>query len=431
MYLTGLADYPEIHNKIRDMFPDVDRKIHNNIYAIFTMALQTPKFAVSRTHKNYKRLNAPDWFTYNRAVKTQDMLEEENLIKIEKGYPPRKGFNKGFSSVVVPTYKLEKILKGTELKPVKADGEQYGTLTIEREPKTPEEIRKMEDHFFEDSVLDKDSLISDHERVSLLNDNYFSGMSLDFEESVSLYGMKFEEAMEMIKERKDNAIGMATNVFFTSMYSNHGCGRLFQRCVSYQNVPKELRNHLLINGSKTSECDYSGMHINILLNVLCGKENPYYDDPYSPVLYDLGLKPKAHNDMRDAIKRCSIVLINVPNFVKFSMAMNGNHGEDVYKLAEPGLGLRDVYKSFLRVYDIDKEIKSHSKIPDKIMLHESNIVKNVLSRLDEENINGIPLHDAITCEKGKEERVKKIMKDEYVKYTSRYIANPKIRVKTK
>ncbi len=417
--LTPLDRYPEIHEKIDRIFPRVTEEVHNNIYTIFSGLLIHPKVAVSRSHEHYKSYNNSSWYTGHYAVKSQDMLAERGLIEIKKGRRARSGFEKGFCSVINATDALDSLLKGTIIKPVKVDTHNQPVLTLDRKPLTPREIEKIGNDLFEDPPLSRSVLINDYNRVSWLNKNYFSEMALGFEggAGLSLEGTTFEEAREMFGNEGENYdFGIATNVFFTSMFTSKGCGRLFQRCDSFQNLPKESRKNLTINGSRTNQADYSGMHVNVLY-FLHENENPY-DDPYEPVLKELGLPNKPF--LREAVKKCTIVALNNPDYSSYSKAMVWNHLGHVKRLDRHGISLRKAYEALLKAHKIIVPVNSNVEA-DKVMFVESSIMKGVLEDLSKSNIKALPLYDAVIYDYRYEGVVEKIMKYRYKSYTGNEI----------
>ncbi len=421
--LTPIDRYPEIHDITKIVFPKLSEEIHNNLYTILSGLLVYPKLAVSRSYGYYKSFNNRlGWYTRDYAARSQDLLAERGLVRIEKGYRPKPDL-KGFSSVISTTDKLDNLLRGIVLKPIKVDPENQAVLTLNRNFVAEKELRELENVIFGDSPLNNDILINNYGRVSRFNKYYFSKMMLGFEDGaiIPLDGMYFEKAREITKTTKneeDYAFGMATNVFFTSMFTSGGCGRLYQRCQSFQNIPKVLRRHLTINGSKTKQADYSSMHVNIAY-FLCGKKNPYADS-YEPILRELNLPNNPC--LREAVKKCAIVTLNTSNLTTYSRAMNWNNLADVRKLSEYGVSLKEVRSAFVKVHkSLESLLNSNSQKAELMMFVESNIIKEVLDELYRKDIDALPLHDAIIYNEKHEGIVERVMKETYKSVTGNNI----------
>jgi hypothetical protein len=417
--ITPIDQYPEVHDLVSTLFPNKCRMIHNNIYVIFCNLLLKPKFAVSRSRDHFKSFNGQiDWYDLRYAIKSQDLLAYEGFIKLRKGYK-NKPFEKGFSSVVETTEKMDRLLKGIVLKPMEVDPRNQAILTMDRKPLTLNNIERLYDHFFESSPLTREMLIADYNSTSVLNRDYFSKMSLGVTEPLKrLDGMLFEDARQIVKYGNDNVFGMATNVFFTSMFTKKGCGRLYQRCESFQNVERKNRKYLTINGSKTKEADFSSTHINLAYFLSDAKTQ--YNDQYDPIISKLNL-PK-DPDVREGVKKCAIVVLNTSNYTKYAKAMNWNHRNYVKLLSQYGAGLKEVYETLINVHsDIRSFLDSDSNKIDLLMLTESKVMKMVLHKLKAENINAVPLHDGVIYDSAYTGTVENIMKKTYEDVTDNKI----------
>lgn len=421
--LSPPDQYPEVQDLVREGFRKIDDFVYKNMCTIITNLLYRPSIAVSRDKKiikEFRRDRGPRWYTYHYAVKAQNKLEEKGLISITKGRMARSWEEKGISSVVTAKSRLEDMLKGIIIKPFKVDASLHPNLTLDRIPIT----RGYLDNFLTvtEGKITKEDLIKAYFDVSKLNDEYFSDILLGFDPKgiVPISEMPFEVLREeQGKIERNEGIRMATNVFFTAMFSKNGDGRLYQRCKSFQNIPRGLRKYLLIDKNPTAELDYPGMHIN-LAYFLSGKENPYINDPYSPVIEKLGFLP--FGELREAVKKCVIVGLNTPDMQTCFKAMRYHNRKDVKNLQKAGIELRDVYETFLKQNPAIREIyTSDLRKTHELMFLESNIIRKVLSNLSEEKIKALPLHDEIICEQKEESAVRQIMKDTYTNITGQNI----------
>jgi hypothetical protein len=422
MQIVPLSVYPEIHDLIRENFPSATMPVHNNMYTILCSILFYPKFAVSRKHEHYpdnKEIAKKDnWYTRYHAVKAQNELQNSNWITIKKGYRSGNGF-KGMCSVVGSTRYLEDILGRVRLKPTRIDTRYYPILTYERHMLNPDTITAL--NIPQEGVLvTKDLLIEHYHKLRQLNNTYFSRFNLDFQKGkvIRLEDLTVAELRDLSRSTDVHHLSMAQNVFMTTMFSKHGQGRLYQKSFSYQHVKKTIRPYLTINSAETSEADFSGMHVNVLY-FLNNMKNPYVDDPYAPVMQALNLP----SQFREHIKKAVIVAINTATYSTYTKAMVWNHLPYVREMKNKGITLRSVYGAIISSYKVLENLDSSQRryIPDILMFHESNIMKNMLFKLKEKNLLGLPIHDAIISPKNNIDTIRKLMEDSYFEYTGNNI----------
>jgi len=418
LQIIPLNQYPKVTKIVNDLFPKKDIGIKNNLYTIICGLLVHPKIAVSRDYKYYEFFPGPSWYTQKRAIKSQNLLVEKGLAKLKRGRPAKPGFETGFSSVISSTDNLDNLLHGIILKGIKVDPEHHAIIALNKKPLTLEEISQFDCSFFNsDSPLNKKILKSAYRDTQNLNQNYFSNMVLGFEPGmiITAKDMLFEEARWTFKEKRTPATGMASNVFFTSMFSLKGDGRLFQRCESYQNLKRILRKRLTINGKSTGEADYSSMHIN-LSYFISGHKNPYLDDSYSPIIEKLGLKKSSN--LRDAIKKCVLIAFNTSNFSSCSKAMYWNNRKDARLLKKRGTNIRKVCDTFIELNPkVEYLFNSKSIVANSLMFHESIIMRKLLKNLSGKGINALPLHDSLIYDNKYKGRVEDVMRKTYQSVT--------------
>lgn len=417
--LTPLDQYPKIKDLAFKIFPEEKEGILNNLYVIMCALLANSSIAVSRDHSWYKRHRGPDWYTRSREVHAQDLLVNEGFVRIKRGYPAREGYEKGFSSVLTRTKKLEELLRSVPLQSVRVDFSDFSPITLDRASLERDEIKNLGDGYFLNGVLNIEFLLQAYERMQDLNERYFGPIILNFSSDSGLKTLAesdFDETERPIEEDSKLDVRMATNVFLTRMFTKKGCGRFYQRSQSYQQLPREMRRHLLINGEKTGEADYAGMHIN-LAYFISGHDNPHPGDSYNAI--SDALEFPDDNEMREAIKRTVLVAFNTPNRTSCSRAMCRNYFHTYYAtLKRHGISVGGVYDAFRSVHPNIRDIffaEEHKA--DLLMFHESNVMLRVLQTLGDEGIRGIPLHDSVICEKRNIPRAREIMEKEYATYT--------------
>ena len=170
----------------------------------------------------------------------------------------------------------------------------------------------------------------------------------------------------------------------------------------WQGIPSIHRPHIRINGKKTIEVDYSGMHLRMLY-ALCNIEFPYDKDPY-----DIGLEAweGKEDPRRKTIKKA------------FNAILNDEEG--TYKLKakdETVLGLsNDEFHQKLK----DTHPKIYQEIQSDIGLRlqklDSDIAEDVLLQLTSLSIPCLPVHDSFIVTASNELLLIDLLKNTFRKY---------------
>jgi hypothetical protein len=201
-------------------------------------------------------------------------------------------------------------------------------------------------------------------------------------------------------------------VGLTRVFKKGGVGRWFQRGgLSYQELSKEDRARLLLDGESVAELDYRTMHPHILY-AWAGQQCP--DDFYERVVGLCGCP-------RPAVKELVLVAVNAPSYKSLSSAVNstrrGNPESSLYgQLKELGLTARDVVGAIVQAHPI-LERYVFSGQANRLMLAESDIMTSVLLRLMGQGIPALPVHDSLVFPRRHREAVKRVMEDAYREYT--------------
>ena len=156
----------------------------------------------------------------------------------------------------------------------------------------------------------------------------------------------------------------------------------------WQNIPRELRKHITIDGEPCSELDYSGQHL-LLLYDFEGDEYSWLrglnNDPYS--LEDYG------EDVRDLLKRSVLVLVNSSNETQAIRAIREKINYEF-----PYLDSTDVYIRSLIEALADKhpEIEEHlfSGRGGELQYQDSQIAEYVLKDMQARGQPVLPVHDS-------------------------------------
>ena len=170
----------------------------------------------------------------------------------------------------------------------------------------------------------------------------------------------------------------------------------------WQGIPSIHRPHIRINGKKTIEVDYSGMHLRMLY-ALCNIEFPYDKDPY-----DIGLEDweGKEDPRRKTIKKA------------FNAILNDEEGTRKLKAKEETvLGLsNDEFNQKLK----DTHPKIYQEIQSDIGLRlqklDSDIAEDVLLQLTSLSIPCLPVHDSFIVTASNELLLIDLLKNSFRKY---------------
>ena len=381
--------YIKVKEIVDTLFPDnlilnvkSTKRIRRHIvmYIVNLLNSENNGIAVSRSNTFITGLKS-NWHSYRSAIKALDLIIDTKLVDYQEGQNSI-AFIKGFSSRIFRTDIFDSYFGKQETYQPEIQEEDIEDINIHDNSNI---LLAIGSHYIE----------STERKVKFLNENYFNKMYLTHD-SID----------------KPHFLG---NVKLTRIYKHDGCGRFFQTFgTSYQNISKDIRKGVLINGKPTAEMDYSGMHINLLYNRV-GMSSPYLDN-YIPVIKELNVNPNCY--LRDIIKHCIFVMINAKSYKSYVVSFNRKEEKRamVKELRMANISLKMVYDAFCKIHKpINKFINSNASI--SLMLEESNIMQNVLCELMNKNINGLPLHDSVVFEKGHDLVVKEVMEIEYFKYT--------------
>ena len=175
-------------------------------------------------------------------------------------------------------------------------------------------------------------------------------------------------------------------------------GRIYG--LPYQQLPDSIRRMIYINGEPTVELDYKALHPRMLYHM---KGLEMKRDPYSIC---------AGEEYRGVFKVGLLVSINAEDE---KSAMGGIPG----KLAKNGIPMPKI-KNPCR-WIVDKAKTAHPKIADFICSDmgvvlqnkDSRIMNNILLRLLDQNILGLPIHDSVIVQERHEQVLREIMLEEY------------------
>jgi len=167
-------------------------------------------------------------------------------------------------------------------------------------------------------------------------------------------------------------------------------------------LPRDLRQYIHIDDQPTVELDYSAFHIMMLYH-MAGFD--YQDDPYSAC---------EGKGLREVYKVVGLVSINAGT------------DEEAYRaipdeLKDRGLSAPDRLKPMVSLVNNFKQahlpIQKHlfSGVGNKLQNIDSDIMNNILARLLETDIVGLPVHDSVIVPVQHKDILETLMIEEYQK----------------
>jgi hypothetical protein len=170
-----------------------------------------------------------------------------------------------------------------------------------------------------------------------------------------------------------------------------------------QNLPKELRKYITLNGEPSVELDYSSMHLRMLYH-LRGLEAPDGD------LYDFG-------EERDLNKLVALIIINCEpehdevKAVGAKFRDNGlreTRGDEILKHAY----IRNLINDFKAAHPaIAEDFCSGCGL--KLQYRDSLIMEDILKHFIRKEVPIIPVHDSVIVPVSHDDEAKEVMKETY------------------
>ena len=166
----------------------------------------------------------------------------------------------------------------------------------------------------------------------------------------------------------------------------------------WQNIPKEYRRHLAVNGKQMVELDYSNQHPSILY-AQAGAIRPA--DCYADVISSSFLqKGVTRNDLRSAVKAAFNAMLNSPRPLR--------QPPKGVKPSRFGLTWRELSEAIMIFHE---PIAHHfyTGVGLRLQRLDSDIAEKVLLHFAENNIAVLPLHDSFLMHHGYEATLAPVM----------------------
>lgn len=402
-FLNQYAKIPEeILSKLDTLYPTEYEGVRHCIGLLIVNLLEYGEVAYSR-NKNFYTKNKTKNYTYaNMLNALRIALDAGYAVAVQTGYSG-SGTKPGTSSTLKAGLRLAEFGRPQKME---IDVELLPLLSIDEKPIFEREeleivrARNAEANPELRALIDRLGRVYDE--ALELNRNYWNKMIIDTGNIVT-------------KQKCFSHVGL------TRIFKDGGVGRWYQKGeMSFQQLPKEDRAKLLLNGEKVTEIDYSAMHPHILY-AWEGKQCP--GDFYEDIVKRCGCS-------RFIAKAVTLIAINARSYVSLVGAINNNKKEqeraNINKIIPEPI-LYDEIKNFrLTPKEVVKAIKEAHPIiekyvygasANKLMLVESDIMTSVLLELMELNIPALPVHDSVVVPSRYEDTARRIMQDSYREHT--------------
>jgi len=178
----------------------------------------------------------------------------------------------------------------------------------------------------------------------------------------------------------------------------------------WQGIPREIRKFIRINHNITRECDFSGMHIN-LLYAQKDMDMPF-DDPYHLNGFPDGT--------RNFVKRSLLTVINAKDRRAALKSLRRQITEKKLFLPEGVKNIEEILQPFEAKHETIKDIFFSGK---GVFLQkwDSRIAEEIMISLAKKGIPALPLHDSFIVSEHQERGLRTVMLAAYNKVTGRAI----------
>ena len=390
-----VSDYPEIKKVLNDLFVELSkllgrisvdktRKFLNLVVLDLFVAYKTdPDLYVgySRAKDKYRpgTLNHSFFLRYRPLMRVIDGLDELGYLENHRGFYDRKS-KIGRQSRMRATPKLIDLIEGNA-----ATSEM-----VDRELGQPIILRDK----------DKQELVFEPTEET----NRYAEQVQRYNEVLSRNTLKLCITDAQLKKEHGIAVD----------YSNFPIHRIFNETFSrggrfyggwWQNIPRELRRYITINGKSTSELDYSGQHLLMLYGIKGEEYQWLYDnDPYQ--------LPGFGKEIREILKAVALRAINAADreeaLKAITYELRMKFWDNPYRDVDSEL----LIDAFMAKHPLIKE-DFFSGAGLELQFIDSQIAEYVLNHMMVKHQIVLPVHDSFVVQNEHLPRLFRIMKEAY------------------
>ena len=212
------------------------------------------------------------------------------------------------------------------------------------------------------------------------------GTEIDTSTSWFLKDLEMEERWDGVLYSIPSALARAVRIFNRGSWKHSG-----RYYAPYQNLPRIIRSGLMLDGEKTAELDYSGLHLRMLYNYRgMGLEGDPYEIPGLP---------------RKAVKRTLLVMLNAGTYQSMYKLLNGE--VEAGKLDTKGIPVREIVRELKEKHD---PVKSYFNSDAGVLLQrwDSELASRILKK-----ITALVIHDSYIVRHSQTAELRTIMEEAY------------------
>ena len=301
---------------------------------------------------------------YDVYIKIVDILIELKYVTNNKGF---YSVSTGMRSRMRATPKLVKLFKAHNITTAMVTRNEEEEVIILRKTKDKDGYKETIDY------KDTDTINQMRSNLAKIND-LLANTWIDLE----VPDTTLVDINEHLERKKDKQPIDFTRRKLKRIFSNSSFeqgGRFYHGW--WQEIPSEYRKYITINGKRTREMDYAGIHIRMMY-AMEGEELRDDFDPY---------KLKDYSSYRKQVKQALNTIINA----KTKRAAIGSIAD---KLTLPkGRDANDLYKQLEQMHP---KIKRYFGTGEGIKLQrlDSKVAEIVMLKLLEQGIVALPVHDS-------------------------------------
>lgn len=342
---------------------------------------------------------------YDHVKRVTDFLEQHGYIdEIVPGYPDLGNPDKSKLSLMRATDKLIKIMREDHkvllpmVKPKVLTKSEERTETIILKRIKLDRDRKAKLKAYRDNAETR-QMRQNLDRLNDLLDRTSILLDISDAELQQLHQRIRDERDDTIDDDKKRGLIDLSRKRLRRIFNNGSFefgGRYYGGW--WQNIPREYRQFIRLNGKDVVECDFSGMHINML----------YALERVPPPSGDVYQLDQFTDVVRDYLKRLLLILINSESTSEAYRAIMDRRDPDFLELPDEVDSVESIFNAFC---DKHKPISHHfcSGIGIWLQNLDSQIADKVMMAFVDMGHPILPMHDSFIVHHGWESHLQKLM----------------------
>jgi len=338
----------------------------NNIVAnVFYGYLTGREVAISRSSNSYTmpKIYKPDYYSYRKTIPCLDELIKEGFVNQTVGFFDRENKANNKLTRIKPAYKLLRLLGRSEFT------QKYPLPLILKDKN-----KKLVEYRHTEQTKKMSNFLND------CND-FMKNQNFSFNFSPTYYSTStppisttpITTSTPLLITNENTTQKHTFTVSYKRVFNNRNFEQGGRFYTSFQNIKKELRRDIMINGSETCEIDYKGLHIKMLYN-LEGIE--YEADPYIPI----------EGFERKEVKLLFQILLNSKNKVQTLRAARTHLNKKLVDIKRALIIIEKKHSRISRYFN--------SGIGIILQNYDSQIAENILNYFVKEEVPCLCIHDS-------------------------------------